>query len=56
MRTRSLLQELSHSIQSIANGNMDMMLNDSIDSDLKTIAVSFNSLAQEFKNKDEALK
>jgi len=54
-RTKSLIQELSHSIQSIATGTLDIALNDSIDGELKTIATSFNSLVEKIKHNDQML-
>jgi hypothetical protein len=54
-RTKSLIQELSHSIQSIATGTLDIALNDSIDDELKTIATSFNSLVEKMKHSDQML-
>lgn len=54
-RTKSLIQELSHSIESIATGSLDIALNDSIDDELKTIATSFNSLVEKIKHSDQML-
>ncbi|MEJ5360966.1 MAG: tetratricopeptide repeat protein [Spirochaetota bacterium] len=54
-RTKSLIQELSHSIQSIATGSLDIALNDSSDTELKTIATSFNSLVEKIKHSDQML-
>ncbi len=54
-RTKLLIQELSHSIQCIATGSLDIALNDSIDSELKTIATSFNSLVEKMKHNDRML-
>ncbi|MGQ9841950.1 MAG: tetratricopeptide repeat protein [Spirochaetota bacterium] len=54
-RTKSLIQELSHSIQCIATGTLDIALNDSIDGELKTIAISFNSLVEKIKQNDQML-
>jgi len=53
--TKSLIQELSHNIQSIATGSLDVTLNDSIDSELKPIATSFNSLVEKIKHTDQML-
>ncbi len=55
-RTKSLIKELSHSIQSVAAGSLDIALNDSVDSELKDIAQSFNSLVENIKNKEQMLQ
>ncbi|MCX8124094.1 MAG: tetratricopeptide repeat protein [Spirochaetes bacterium] len=55
-RTKSLIHELSHSIQSIATGTLDIALNDSIDGELKPIATSFNSLVEKIKHNDQMLQ
>lgn len=54
-RTKSLIQELSHSIQSIATGTLDVALNESTDSELKPLATSFNSLVEKIKTNDQML-
>lgn len=55
-RIKSLLHELSNSMQSIASGTPGISLNESTDSELRAIAVSFNTLAEEMKNKNELLQ
>lgn len=54
-RTKSLIQELSHSIQSIATGTLDIALKEGIDDELKTIATSFNSLVEKIRLNDQML-
>ena len=54
-RTKSLIQELSHSIQSLATGTFNITLNDNINDELKTIATSFNSLVEKIKHNDQML-
>ncbi len=55
-RTKSLIQELSHSIQSVTTGSLDIALNESTDDELNSIAKSFNNLVEEIKQKDNLLQ